>query len=346
MCISLTALSAQNLISPSAGNRNKLIIENRVLARIDDRPISVIDVMKKMSIQFYLNYPHLLDSELSRFQFYKAVWRDQLDKIIDDDLIAIDADLNSVTINDGEVRQELEKRFGPQIILTLEKIGLTYDEAWNMVKNETLAQHMLYRHLYFKGICNSSGVNVSPNDLLTAFHEYMHENKKPDHWKYHIISFTGPNALENVRSSQSVIDQLQGAKNFSTLSMKLKDAISNFDEKNITISDEIDLASNQILESHRNILLSLDTHNLSEPLEETSRVNNQPVYRVFYLSSYSPGGEVSLSEVEQELMRQLRNQKHSSEQMSYVTSLRERYGLTKEAINDSLPQDFEPFQIR
>ena len=115
---------------------NRIIVENRVLTNVNTNPISVVDVMKKMDTEFFIDYPHLMDSDVARYQFYKSRWRPEFDRMVESELILTDAIAHKIELTDGDIRQDLERRFGPEIITNIDKIGLTYDEAWEMVKKD------------------------------------------------------------------------------------------------------------------------------------------------------------------------------------------------------------------
>ena len=64
------------------GNES-LIVYNRILAKVNGKTLSVIDVMRKMDLFLQRNYPHLVDSKVARFQFYSSQWRETLAQMID-----------------------------------------------------------------------------------------------------------------------------------------------------------------------------------------------------------------------------------------------------------------------
>ncbi|MCH9632331.1 MAG: hypothetical protein S4CHLAM6_06630 [Chlamydiae bacterium] len=321
---------------------NRILVENRVLTNVNNTPISVVDVMKKMDTEFFVEYPHLMDSDVARYQFYKARWRHEFDRMVESELIISDAKAHKLELTEGDIRQELEKRFGPEVIINIDQIGLTYDEAYDLVKKDILTQRMSQGFLYLKGV-----FNISPDDLLTAYREYIKVNKKPDHWKYHMISFRGPNALEDSQMAKLSLERLSSeTKSFNALCMRFKDKTDDFENKQISISKEFDLESDQIQESHRDILSNLTPHSFSEPIKEHSRIKNQPVYRIFHLNSYEAGGKIKLAEVEEKLIYQHKQEKYEQEYINYVTNLRERSGLTKDSINAGIPEGFEPFRIK
>lgn len=321
---------------------NRIIVENRVLATVNNTPISVYDVMKKMDLEFYMMHPHLMDSDVARYQFYSSQWRPEFDRMIDNELLLSDAKAHKIELTDGDLRQEIEQRFGPDVISTIDHIGLTYDETVDMVKKDILTQRMAHGYLYLKGV-----FSVSPEDLLYSYHQYIENHKKPDRWNYYMISFNGPNALEDAQIAKQKLDKmLQESKNFKSVCYRFQEQMPSNENRSIQISDEFELPSDKIHEAHRTILSQLTPHSISEPKEEISRRTKQPIYRLFYLASYEPGGTIELAEVEDKLVLDLKRTKFEQEYQAYITKLREQTGLTKEIINESIPSDFEPFKIR
>ncbi len=345
--VSLFSQNFSSGIYPSLGveqtkKLNRILIENRVLAIVNNNPISVIDVMKKMDTEFFMEYPHLMDSDVARYQFYRSRWRPEFDRMVDTELILNDAKAHKIELTDGDIRQEMEQRFGSEIIANIDRVGLTYDETWEMVKKDILTQRMAQNHLYLRGV-----YSVSPDDLLKSYYEYIQKNKKPDHWKYYMISLSGPNALEDAHMAKQKLDQLlKKYTSFNSICYRFKEEIPSTEDKKISISNEFDLPSDKIQESHREVLAKLSPQTISEPIKEFSRVNGQPVYRLFYLTSYEPGGNIELAEVEDKLVYQLKQIKFEQEYTHYITRLRAQSGLSKEAIYESIPNDFEPFKMR
>lgn len=320
---------------------NRILVENRVLASVNSNPITVIDVMKKMDAEFYMEYPHLMDSDIARYQFYRGKWRFEFDRMVNGELILADAKARNIELTKGDVRQEIEKRFGPQVILNIDKIGLTYDEVWAMVERDIFVQRMTQGYLYLKGV-----FNVTPSDLLRAYQDFSSNNKKPDVWNYYMISFSGANALENAQMCKQVLAELaEKNKNFSTISLQFKDKMAG-DDKKMTISKPLELSSNEISEPHLRALSKLELNHFSDPIQETSRVTQQPVYRLFYLANYKPSEKIELPEVEEQLLMKVKNEKFEQEYHNYIVMLRDRYGLTQEMLNDSMPADFEPFKLK
>ena len=90
----LPVFAASNKPEPFlfGGNSAQIIINNRVLARVNGKPISVIDVMKKMDMIFLRQYPEYAEVPQARFQFYELSWKHVLEDLIDKELILADAE--------------------------------------------------------------------------------------------------------------------------------------------------------------------------------------------------------------------------------------------------------------
>src|SRR5580658_6057552 len=61
----------------------KIFVNNRILAKLNGKPISTYDLMKKMDLTFYREYPQYTSSTDARFQFYQMSWRYVLEEMID-----------------------------------------------------------------------------------------------------------------------------------------------------------------------------------------------------------------------------------------------------------------------
>lgn len=167
LCV-LTAIAAETTTPIEMGDGGAILVHNAILAKINDEPISVLDVKKRLDMVFYRSYPHLVGSTQARLQFYQTQWRAALIEMIDQQLMLADAEEKKVPLSDGEIREEMESRFGPNIMLTLDKMGLGYEETWKMVKNDLIVQRMSWWFIHAKAMSQ-----VTPQDIRASFHLYL-----------------------------------------------------------------------------------------------------------------------------------------------------------------------------
>ena len=65
----------------------QITLHNRVLANVNGKPVTVMDVVKRMDILFLRQFPEYANSIGARHQFYMANWKRTLSELIDKELI-------------------------------------------------------------------------------------------------------------------------------------------------------------------------------------------------------------------------------------------------------------------
>lgn len=320
---------------------SRIVVENRVLAEVNDEPISVMDVVKKMDSYFYRDYPHLTNSDVARYQFYKEQWKSVFNDMVNNQLVCQDAQSKKIEVSRGDIRQELDRLYGPDIITNLDKIGLTFDEAWEMVETDIYVRRMMGSILYFKG-----AYNTPPEALMAAYKEYAAKYPKPDYWTYRMISFKGDQAEKQAQQAQDLIRSFESkSPSFSTLKMVFKERLEDYSADSISFSDEFHLKSEQVSDTHKAILESLAPNSFSSPQKELSRSTKKPLYRIFYLADFQEGGKVQFREVEDLLKETLIQSKVGQELETYISDLRLRNGLNND-FESSSTQKLDPFKLQ
>ena len=127
-------------------------IHNRILAKVEGKPISVIDVMKQMNVYIAEFFPELLQSPEQRYQFYMAHWKTTLQKMIATELIMADAKSRNFKVADGDVREGIQRKFGPNVIQKLDQLGISYEEAKAIVYQENIRKTMEWFRVISKAV--------------------------------------------------------------------------------------------------------------------------------------------------------------------------------------------------
>lgn len=321
---------------------SRIVIDNRVLANVNNQPISVMDIMKKMDTHFYRDFPHLIESDVARYQYYKGHWKYVLDDLINNELMFTDAKRKKIEVTHGDVRQELDRLYGPSIITNLDKIGLTFDDVWDITEKELYVRRMIGSILYLKG-----AFDASPEDLLSAYEKYVQEHPKADEWTYRMVTFRGANAKENASIASDILKESDLNKaDFKTMAMLFREKIKTFEPKEINISETFKLKGTEISDNHQKVLKQLSPSSFSEPVEEMSRADRAPLYRIFYLANYTPGGKTDFSEVEDTLKEALIQSKVDTEVSSYLAELRSQFGVSQDDLQQTALQQFQPFMLK
>lgn len=307
-----------------------LVINNRILLKINGKPITVMDVVRKMDLLFYRQYPDLASSQVARYQFYTNAWRSLLAATIDDQLIMADAEEKKVEVNDGEVREELEKLFGPDVVLNLDKMGLTLQEAFDLLKTELTVQRMTAIMVRSKAM-----PEVNPKNIRERYESFLKENPPQDFWVYQILSIRG-------KGHETVAQELH--RMMEEEKIPFEQVVSVFGKQDpqveFTYSDEFIQKDKDLSLAYKAVLEALSAGSSSAP------VFKKDLSRIFCLKEVKKEEGGVFKEKEEELKADLLQEAMSRHNMAYRTKLREHYGLTEEYLNQVIPEDLHPFALK
>lgn len=337
VCLAQGHLSAQsnNMLF---GQPKHIFVNNRILAKVNGNPISVIDVMKQMDLFFYKQFPQYAKSPEARYQFYEMSWKKVLQDLIDKELIKADAKEVKLSMTHGEVRQEIEMIFGPNIIANLDKAGISYEDAFEMTKEDLLFKKMIMARV------NSVVLrSITPQMVLDHYKTWAEENKKPEKWTYQVITVRG-DGLETSKAIAHTVHYLLQDKDVEL--SQLPGLLSPEEYELCSISQEYTLTPAEISESYRAILSELKPDTFSEPISQKSRASRSEVFRIFFLKSIEEGGVAPFTEVQNRLRDQIIDKEIVLEQTRYLERLHKHFKVHIDDILSNIPDDFKPFTLK
>lgn len=315
----------------------QLIVNNRILARIGDHTISVLDVMKKMEVYLVRSYPNLSRSAPARYQFFSSNWRYVLNQMIDNELILADAEQAQLKIGDAEIRETLHERFGPNIMPTLDSLGISYDEAWRMIYSEIAVQRMSYFRVQSKAL-----QKIGPHSIKTSYKDYILAHPPSQRWKYQLLSIrAGSDTLGSALASKAFFLLDQKKCSLDDVANQLKEEV----EANIQVSEVYEVDGKDLSEAHKKVLLALKPGHFSPPIVQVSRSDQSIVHRIFFLKERKEIQPPSFDEMTEKLHDELVQKEIDQELPSYLSRLRKRFNFDEKAL-ESIPPDFQPFQMR
>lgn len=335
--LSATVLySAQPPVPPAEG---QITIKNRLLARVGDKTISIYDVVKKMDFFLSSYYPEVLQSSSSRFQFYSSNWKFMLEKMIDDELILADSEGKEIKLTEGDVRQMMFDRLGPNIVATLDKLGMTYEEARKMIHDEMIVIRMLGAKVHTKAY-----QVVGPENVKTAYKEYVAEQDVGEEWEYQVVSIRSPNAALSEKLAHHALMLLTAAKDGpETLAAKMQEMKKPEEpDFSVNVSQLLVANSKTISEAHRKGLEGLQAGMYSQPITQISGSDKTPVQRIFFLKKHGRKDPPTFETVAKNLHNTLLENAASQEEKVYKTKLRQRFSYDNLHI-ETIPADFQPF---
>lgn len=324
----------------SSGDKESLFVHNRVVAKVNGKAISVMDIQKKMDLLFYRQFPQYASSLPARFQFYQTNWKHVLQELIDKELILADAKEAKMPISAGDVRQEMEGMFGPNIIHSLDQAGLTYDEALNLVQDDIIIRRMLFTRVNTKAI-----KSITPLSIRKAYEKFSQENIAPDVWNYHVISIRDKDVSRGAEAANLAHTLLNEGIPLKELSEKVK-AVHPFENVSINVSEPYRHTEKEMSSAYKEILENLSSKTLSKPIPQQSRTDKSTVFRIFYLDRFEKGEVASLSDAENEIKNMLIEAAIAVETKSYIEKLRQHFHVEEGYLKEMISSDFQPFTLK
>ena len=316
----------------------KIIVNNRILAKANGKSISVVDIQKKLDLLFYRQFPQYSANPQARLQFYQMNWKAVLKEFIDKELVLADAKEAKIEVSAGDVRQDLEQHFGPNILENLEKAGLTFEEAWELIKDDITIRRMLFYRVNAKAV-----KSVTPKEIKAAYEVYAKEHLKEASYTYYLLSIRGSDPTTNAELANTAHQALQRGASIEEVKNELKqqntDATYNFSETFHHTSKEVSPAYKEILDA-------LEPKSFSHPIAQRSKANDMLVFRIFHLLDKDPGGQISFAEVEEKLKNDLTNQAIDKESLAYLAKLYKHFDAYQSALAEMVPEDFQPFRLQ
>ena len=339
---SLQALKNNPMMGSSAQNEPRIFINNRILAKINGKPISTFDIVKKMDISFYRQYPEYASNTQARFQFYQYNWKYALDELINKELILADAQESKIEVTTGDVRQELEASFGPNIIASLDQIGISYEDASKMVQGDILLRRMIGARVNGKAVRL-----VTPAKVKKAFEDYLQdpENARLTIWNYRVVTVKERNLQKSEEVAKIVYKLLMEGVALDEVAAALKERKLFGRKGKVTVSSLIKNNEKELSSAYKQALNGMESGMYSQPFSHKSRAENTTVYRILFVNEKIPGGYPTFKEMENVLKERLLNEVADQETELYIQKLRQHYHLRESDLQEMIPPDYQPFLL-
>lgn len=337
-------------VSPLAGVDNFLFgksdnahieVNNRVLAYVNSKAITVVDVMKKMDMLFLKQFPEYTGIPQARFQYYQINWKSVLQELIDKELILADALENKIPLTAGDVRQEMESLFGPNIIANLDKIGLTLDEAFKIVQGDLLIRRTMMIRVNSKAMRS-----VTPQIIRESYNEFAAKNIKKETWRYQVVTIRNPDSALGAETAHIGHKLLTEDKvSLDELQDSLKD-LDVIGKSSISISEPLYHTEADMAEQIKATVKEMETGDISQPLIQKSRTDKSSVFRIVVLLKKVPAGAVPYFEIENQIKNDLYDKAISRDSEAYLKKLRTHYAISDTYISEMVSEDFQPFFLK
>jgi hypothetical protein len=336
----LGAAGAQ--MAPTLRGQARLRVHNRVLTAVLGKPITVLDVQKHLETQFYAQFPQYRDRPEAKWEYFQMRWREALGELVNQELVLADAADRELEVPDGDIREEMIRRFGADLALATEQMNLTFDEVWEMVRLELRAQKMIGGMVMFPAF-----TEITPEQVKEAYDLAVRESAGKEECHYRIVTVRGGEPAAGAAVAQRVHALLSSSAEGAVEVVKVLDAPGTLPEGvTCTLSEEYRQPVKNLSASHREVLEKLQVGNFSQPIAQRSRVDQQTVHRIFVLTGRDSKAPPAFEAAAQGIQESLTHQRAGTLHERYMTQLRQKYGVTAETLAANTPSDFQPFEVR
>ena len=314
-------------LSPS---KKTIAIENRVLSTVRGQIITVVDVMKKLDMLFYQQFPQYRGSIEAKFEFYTTNWRRIFEDLVDRQLVLAWAEDREYHVSNGELREELEQMFGPNVMMNLYEAGLSVHEVQEMMRADILMRRVI--GFYVRMPVMSA---ITPEVIRVEYARQYEEAKKRTMWAWKSVTICAKEGDCSKGVAQKIAGEL---KKTSPEQIKLPEKIELFSSETFHSKNE-ELAS-----SLQELFQNLPEGSYSEPVEFVSRSSSAKSWRCYLVEKKEHETLPSFSQLEEVLREHLAAPEVEEKSKEFFTNLRKQYHVQQFFSSDKIVA-FEPFAL-
>lgn len=308
--------------------------DRRMLVRVRNSTLTSTDVMKKMDLIFYQQFPHLRSMPKERLKFYEANWRHVLQDLVDRKLIMIFAEENHFEVSHGDIREEMEALFGPNVLLALYDAKVPFEDAYEMVKQEIMMRRLV--SFYVKGAVLAS---LTPQKVKERYLEKLEKSSPQEKIVWHILSLKAPAEMDAKALMEGIVSSLNTSA--STFEKEKEMVPANCE---LTLSPLFVTESAQVSPALKPILDTLEANRWSAPLPAKETKNGMVKWNAYLVKERKKGEKVPFSSVEEAIREEMSGPLLEEKRIAFMADLAQKYDVLF-AMSDKEMDAYHPFSL-
>lgn len=317
-----------------AEKQTEIKADRRMLVRVRNSTLTITDVMRKMDLIFYQQFPHLRSMPKERLKFYETNWRRVLQDLVDRKLIMIFAEENHFEVPHGDVREEMEAIFGPNVLLALYDAKVPFEDAYDMVRQEIMMRRIV--SFYVKGAVLAS---LTPQKVKERYREKYEQTLPQEKIVWHILSLKTPAEIDSKALMEKIVSSLnEGASTFE----KEKETVPENCE--LILSPLFVTESAQVSPAIKPILDGLETNRWSAPLPAKEMKNGVAKWNAYLVKERKEGEKIPFSNVEDAIREEMAGPLLEEKRVAFMNDLAQKYDLLF-AMSEKEMDAYHPFSL-
>lgn len=339
--------SADQFGAPALGsnymqNKNniQIVVNNRPLVKIHGKVITVLDVKKRMDLFLQENHPEALTSDILRYQYYVQNWRNTLQEAINTELMKMEAEEMEYKIPDADISQEMERRWGPNVLSTIDKYGFTLDEARTIAYDDHLAKIMSWYRVWAR-----TNQLISPEAIKKAYEDHLASLQLSDELGYQILTVRGNVTKDTEAASKDVHNYL-----LAHPESKFSDVITATEGTlppgvTLSISRTYESKTKDLSPEYASILQRLPVKAFSDPVQLVSRIDGSTSFRIFQLMDLIKSEPPKFEDLADALKGRLFEEIGGKQREEYLLKLRKHFYCEDLVVSKLFPASYQPFSV-
>lgn len=309
--------------------------DRRMLVRVRNSVITFADVTKKMDLIFYQQFPQLRGMTKERLKFYEANWRHVLQDLIERRLVMIFAEENHMEVQRGDVREELESIFGPNVLLSLYDAHVPLDDAYEIVR-----QDIMIRRVFSFYVRAGVLASITPQKIRERYQEEYENRPQFEKISWQILSLKAPSNMDGKALIEKIVCSFN--EGHSTFESEKKVVPENCE---LTLSPLFVTESDRIAEGLKPILDTAEMSKWTAPTQAKGAKGDIVKWNSYLVRERAPGEKIPLSAVEDVIREELVAPILEEKKKAFIDDLVKKYDVFF-AMSDKDMESFHPFSLQ
>ncbi len=177
---------------------------NRVLVKVAETPITVLDVKREMDRQIYVNDKKMFANPQAVYSHYMQNWKYVLQKMVQNEILYLESLKMEYKIPSPDITQKVNELYGDNSVETCRALSITAEQARAHSNKEIISAHLSWYNIWNKSI-----MAASPKMVTIAYQEHKEALAKKDQWTYQTIYVKGKDEKEVKETSSEVATMLK-----------------------------------------------------------------------------------------------------------------------------------------
>jgi len=292
---------------------------NTILTHVGNKPITALDVKRELDRQLYLFDKTAFNNPEAVFAHYSQNWKYTLNKIIQDELMLLEAETLEFSIPPHEITKKTAELYGDNPVPLYQLLSITPEEAKDHGKRELFSMYLTYVKIWDK-----SNIGATPREVQKVYESFIKDLPMKDKWIYQAMYIQGKDE-ELVKKTSESISQMLKEGHYSNLA-SIVDRLSETNEVKVGMSKDIMLTTKELSPALLAVLENLEVGMISDVI--TGKNADSYTGKVLHLKEIQKEPIPTFSDISDVLKNEIMSKSSEKLAEKYFAQLSKKYGVS------------------